>query len=159
MTTSPFCSLYLSNLSCGISSGADLGAAFCACDVVGVFVELCEAGCEGAGFWAGAAAAKIKTAPAPSNKTRLSKAFIKVSFQMDTHRYRLKLDRRTTLAGVPEKPQLAYMGCGGVQASCLIRYFDGEGAPAFGRVRPRPTISRCRLAHWSSFSYFGPPLE
>src|SRR5579859_535016 len=91
MTTRPFCSLYFSNLSCGTSSGAALGAAFCICGVDGDFVALCEAGCEEAAFRPAEADAKIKNAPAPSNKTCLSDAFIKVSFQMDAHRYRLKL--------------------------------------------------------------------
>src|SRR5438094_19882 len=82
MTTSPFCSLYFSNLSCGTSSGAGLGAALCACGLATDFVELCDAGCEVAGFCPAEPAAKIKNAPAASNNTRLSDAFIKVSFQI-----------------------------------------------------------------------------
>src|SRR5215470_4965997 len=88
MTTSPFCSLYFSNLSCGTSSGAALGTAFCVCAVAGDFVGLCAPGCDGSGFCAWEAGARIKN---PSNKTRLSNAFIKVSFQMDAHQYRLTL--------------------------------------------------------------------
>src|ERR1700752_2774593 len=126
MTTSPFCNLYFSNWSCGTSSGAGLRAAFCVCGLAADFVELCDAGCEGAGFCPAKPAAKIKNAPAPSNNTRLSNAFIKVSFQTSTHRYRLKLNRWTTLAGVPEEPHLAYLGSEGVQAFCPIRYFDGN---------------------------------
>src|SRR5205823_12732200 len=101
MTRSPFCSLYFSNLSRGTSNGAGLGAAFCVCGLAADFVELCNAGCEGAGFCPAEPAARIKNAPAASNSTRLSDAFIKVSFQMDTHRYRLTLDRARRC---PEEP-------------------------------------------------------
>jgi len=63
---------------------------------------------------------------------------------MDTHRYRLTLDRWTALAGVPKNLDIAYLASLGVQAFCLIRYFDGDGAPAFGYVGLRPTIApRC----------------
>ena len=40
----------------------------------------------------------------------------------------------------PEEPYLAYMGCGGVQAFWLLRYFDAEGAPAFWLSSLRPTL-------------------
>src|SRR5579859_1198355 len=53
----------------------------------------------------------------------------------------IEANRWTTLAGVPEEPQLAYMGCGGVQAFCRIRYFDGEKVSAFSCVGPCPTIT------------------
>src|SRR6266700_1900443 len=122
MTTSPFCSLYFSNLSCGTSSGAGLGASFCVCGLATDFAELCDAGCEGAGFCPAEPAAKIKNAPAPSNNTRLSNAFIKVSFQNGYTSIQVDANRWTTLAGVPEEPHLAYLGSHGVQAFCCARY-------------------------------------
>jgi hypothetical protein len=121
--------LYFSNLICGTSSGAGLGAGFCVCGLAAGFVELCEAGCEEAGLCPAESIAKIRNA-APSNKTRLSNAFIKFPFNgyasipIDAYRW-------TTLAGVPEEHHLAYMGSEGVQAFCLMRYFDGQRAPAF----------------------------
>src|SRR6266704_4361890 len=122
MTSSPFCSLYLSNLSCGTSSGAGLGAAFCVCAVAGDFFALCVPACGGAGFCPAEANAKTSNAAAPSIKTFLSCGFINVSFR---NGYRSTFYGWTTLAGVPKNLHLAYLGSHGVQVLCRTRYFDG----------------------------------
>src|SRR5437762_10936038 len=124
MTSRPFCSLYFSNLSCGTSSGAGLGAAFCVCGAAGAFFAVCGAACDEADCCPAEAIAKTKNAAAPSIKTFLSCSFIKVSFQMDTD----WLNRWTTLAGVLKNLALAYLGSQGVQAFCCTRYFDGQEA-------------------------------
>src|SRR5215472_13278767 len=110
MTTSPFFSLYFSNLSCGTSSATGLTTAFWARGVSADFGELCAADCDGAGFCPAEVTARVNDAAAPISRTRLSNTFMRVSFQIAAHPYRLMLNRWTTLAGVPRNLHLAYLG-------------------------------------------------
>src|SRR5437667_6724953 len=80
MTSRPFSSLYFSNFSCGVSSGAGLAAGFFVCVGAGAFFAPDAVDCAGAACCAADGIAKIQNAAAPSDKTLFEYAFIKVPF-------------------------------------------------------------------------------